>query len=264
MKMKKLIALVLSVGTLLTLCACNKTGGAYTMVDTLTEGTYAIAFRNDDPVADYVEAAVKVLAANGKVAELEVKWFNDSCTDFEKDSNALAKLGDIPQRTLIMGLDPDNFPMSYVSNGVYMGFDVELCRAVCDLLGWQLKFAEVEDESKAFVHLSSGNADVIWGGMIFDPKETSYDVRCPYMDGGCVLMVLAGSGLGSERKLAGKTIGMNEAPRYAEALAATELKTTAAQIVVVEDGNDRIFDSLYKGIYDAIITDYATAKYYMR
>ena len=163
-----------------------------------------------------------------------------------------------------MGLDPDNFPMSYVSNGVYMGFDVELCRAVCDLLGWQLKFAEVEDESKAFVHLSSGNADVIWGGMIFDPKETSYDVRCPYMDGGCVLMVLAGSGLGSERKLAGKTIGMNEAPRYAEALAATELKTTAAQIVVVEDGNDRIFDSLYKGIYDAIITDYATAKYYMR
>ena len=262
--MKKLTALVLAVGMLLTMCACNQTGGAYTKVATLTEGSYAIAFRNDDPVADYVEAALKVLAANGKVAELEVKWFNDSCTDFDKDVNALAKLGEIPQRTLIMGLDPDNFPMSYVSNGVYMGFDVELCRAVCDLLGWQLRFAEVEDESKAFVHLSSGNADVIWGGMIFDTNETSYEVRCPYMDGGCVLMVLAGSGLGSIRKLEGKKIGMNDANRYAEALATTDLKNLAAEIVVTEDGNDLVFDSLYKGIYDAIITDYATAKYYMR
>ena len=76
--------------------------------------------------------------------------------------------------------------------------------------------------------------------------------------------VLAGSGLGSVRKLGGKTIGMNNAPRYAEALATTELKQTAGQIVITEDGNDLVFDGLYKGVYDAIVTDYATAKYYMR
>ena len=57
---------------------------------------------------------------------------------------------------------------------------------------------------------------------------------------------------------------MNDAPRYAEALSATELKQTAGQIVVTEDGNEVVFDSLYKGVYDAIVTDYATAKYYMR
>lgn len=265
MNMKRMIALMLTLCMVLTLCACGKTGGAYTMVETLNEGQYAIGFRNDDPIADYVEAALQVLTANGKVAELEIRWFNDTnITHFDKDTNALAKLGDIPDRTLIMGLDPDNFPMSYVSNGVYMGFDVELCRAVCELLGWELKFCEVEDETKAFVHLYSGNADVIWGGMLLDQQETTYSVRCPYMDGGNVLMVLAGSGLGSMRKLSGKTIGMNDAPRYANALAATELKQTAGQIVVTEDGNDLVFDGLYKGMYDAIVTDYATAKYYMR
>lgn len=264
MKLKRLFAAGLAAALALSLSACGKTGGAYTMVETLTEGSYAIGFRNDDPIADYVDGALKVLAANGKVAELELRWFNDHVTNFEKDVNALAKFGEIPKRSLIMGLDPDNFPMSYVSNGVYMGFDVELCRAVCDLLGWELKFCEVEDETKSFVHLYSGNADVIWGGMLLNPDETTFSVRCSYMKGGNVLVVLAGNGLGSVRKLAGKTIGMNEAPRYAEALAVSELKQTAGQIITTADSNDAVFNCLYQGGYDAIVTDYAAAKYYMR
>ena len=264
MKMKRLITLFLALCMVLALCACGKTGGAYTMVETLNEGQYAIGFRTDDPIADWVEAALKVLAANGKIAELEVRWFNDTnITDFPKDVNALAKMGEIPQRTLIMGLDPHNFPMSYESNGVYMGFDVELCREVCNLLGWQLKFCEVEDESKAFVHLYSGNADVIWGGMLLNQKETTFSVRCPYMDGGNVLVVLAGSGLNSLRKLGDKCIGMNDAPRYAQALQGTGLSSTA-QVVVMSEGSEVLFDSLYSGTYDAIVTDYAAAQYYMR
>ena len=262
---RKLITLLLAAAMVLTLCGCGKTGGAYKQIETITEGKYAIGFRNDDPIADYVEAALKVLAANGRVADLEVRWFNDTgFTDFGRDANALAKLGDIPQRSLIMGLDPDNFPMSYVSNGVYMGFDVELCRAVCDLLGWQLRFCEVEDETKAFVHLYSGNADVVWGGMLLDPNEKNFSVRCPYMDGGVVLVTLAGNNMGSVRKLAGATIGMNDAPKYKEAFNTTELKTTAGVIATTEDGSDVVFDRLYKGEYHAIVVDMAAAKYYMR
>ena len=123
-KMKRMITLVLALCMVLTLCGCGKTGGAYKQIDTLTEGKYAIGFRADDPIADYVEAALKVLAASGRVADLEARWFNDTgLTDFGKDAQALAKLGEIPKRSLIMGLDPDNFPMSYKSNDVYMGFD---------------------------------------------------------------------------------------------------------------------------------------------
>ena len=262
---KRLIALVLALCMVLTLCGCGKTGGAYKQIETLTEGKYAIGFRADDPIADYVEAALKVLAANGRITDLEARWFNDTgITSFGKDAEALAKLGDIPQRSLIMGLDPDNFPMSYKSNDVNMGFDVELCRAVCDLLGWQLKFCEVEDETKAFVHLYSGNADVVWGGMLLNPDETTFSVRCPYMDGGVVLVTLAGNGMGSVRKLAGATIGMNEAPKYREAFNKTELKTTAGVLAVSEEGSEVIFDRLYKGEYHAIVVDMAAAKYYMR
>ncbi len=263
MNIKRLFALLLAVCMILTMGACGKSGGAYTVVETLAEGEYAIGFRNNDPVGDYVVAALQVLSANGKVAELETKWFNDDVIHIDKDAGALEKLGNIPQRSFIMGLDADNFPMSYVSNGVYMGFDVELCRAVCDLLGWELKFAEVEDESKAYVHLISGNVDAVWGGMLLNPDETNYSVRCPYMEGGSVVVVLAGSGLGNLRKLSDKHIGMNEAPRYADALATTTLGTTA-QITAIPDGSEVLFDSLYNGTYDAIVTDHAAALYYMR
>lgn len=263
MKAKRLFALLLAVCIILSVGACGRTGGAYTIVEVLEEGNYAIGFRNNDPTADYVEAALKVLAARGKVAELETKWFNDNVIRIDKDAGALEKLGNIPQRSFIMGLDPDNFPMSYVSNGVYMGFDVELCRAVCDLLGWELKFAEVEDEGKAYVHLISGNVDAVWGGMLLNPNEKDYSVRCPYMKGGSVIVVLAGSGLNSLRKLGDKCIGMNDAPRYAQALQGTGLSSTA-QVVVMSEGSEVLFDSLYSGTYDAIVTDYAAAQYYMR
>lgn len=264
MKLKRFFALLLVLCMVLTMTACKKTGGAYTLVETLSEGTYALGFRHGDPTADYVEAAIKVLAASGRVAELEMKWFNGNTTDFEKDSGALQELPAPTPRTLIMGLDEDNFPMSYVSNDVYMGFDVELARAVCELLGWQLQFNQIDDESRAYVELNSGNVDVVWGGMLLDPKEELFDVRCPYMKGGCVLVVRSDSKLTNIHKMEGKIIGMNSGARYLDAVKNTELIYTAGQIQITDQGNDTVFDWLFKGQFDAIVTDAVTAKYFMR
>ena len=265
MKVHRMTALLLAVCLCLTLIGCgNRSGGAYTMIETLSEGQYAIGFRKEDPAADYVQAALKVLSAQGRIGELSVKWFGREAAGFEADANALSTLGEPQPRTFIMGMDPDNFPMSYIDSNMYMGFDVDVARAVCDLLGWELKFQEIGDESDAYVELSSGNVDCIWGGMILDPAETGYQVVCPYMDGGVVVVVLSGNHLGSLRKLSGKVIGMNDARKYADALAKTDLAARAGEIKVTEDGNEKIFDALYKGTYDAIITDAAAAMYYMR
>ena len=120
MKKQRISALILSVCLLLGLCACgNRTGGAYTKIATLTEGRYAIGFRNDDPAAEYVEAALKVLNAGGQVHETEVRWFGDTVTSFESDAAALDALEAPTARTFILGVDPDNFPMSYKSGDRY-------------------------------------------------------------------------------------------------------------------------------------------------
>ena len=41
--------------------------------------------------------------------------------------------------TFKMGIDAEYPPFSYLDdNGNYAGFDVEMCKGVCDLLGWDL------------------------------------------------------------------------------------------------------------------------------
>ena len=42
-------------------------------------------------------------------------------------------------RTFIIGVDINSFPMAYVVDGNYWGFDVRLAMAVCERLGWTLQ-----------------------------------------------------------------------------------------------------------------------------
>ena len=136
MKKIRFLALILCVCLLLTVCGCgNRTSGAYTQIATLAEGAYGIGFRTGDPAADYVEAAMKVLAAGGQIHEAAVHWFGSDPTYFPGDAGALDALEPAEQRIFIVGVDTDNFPMSYKSGDAYTGFDVELAQQVCQLLG---------------------------------------------------------------------------------------------------------------------------------
>ena len=53
------------------------------------------------------------------------------------------------QPTFVMGIDPEYPPFSYLGDdGEYTGFDVEVCKAACDLLGWNFEVFGVNwDES---------------------------------------------------------------------------------------------------------------------
>ena len=67
------------------------------------------------------------LAACGKTEQKDEK------KDEKKDDTAAAK-------TFIMGIDAEYPPFSYLdADGNYTGFDVEVCKAACDLLGWELQ-----------------------------------------------------------------------------------------------------------------------------
>ena len=64
--------------------------------------------------------------------------------------------------TFIMGIDPEYPPFSYLdANGDYSGFDVEICRAACEKLGWNLEVFGVNWDDKP-VQLDAGECDCIW------------------------------------------------------------------------------------------------------
>lgn len=127
--------------------ACSKTVGSYRVVKTLGTEQFRIGFRDGDQAAVYVNAALKVLAADGTIHSLALKWFGTDNTTFDSDANALDALGDIPQRTFIMGLNEERFPMSYADGDGYSGFDVELAQAVCARLGWTLQYQPISNQN---------------------------------------------------------------------------------------------------------------------
>ena len=129
MKYSKRIAALLLALTLCCCAACSKTVGSYRVVKTLSTEQFRIGFRDGDQAAVYVNAALKVLAADGTIHSLALKWFGTDNTTFDSDAGALDALGDIPQRTFIMGLNEERFPMSYADGDGYSGFDVELAQA---------------------------------------------------------------------------------------------------------------------------------------
>ena len=103
------------------------------------------------------------------------------------------------EKTFIMGIDPEYPPFSYLGDdGEYTGFDVEVCQAVCDSLGWDMEIFAVNWDEK-LVQLDSMECDCVWSGMtILDTmKEAGYVISEPYYDNTQVLVVKADSGFES-------------------------------------------------------------------
>ena len=112
--------------------------------------------------------------------------------------------------SFVMGIDPEYPPFSYLGDdGSYTGFDVEVCQAVCDYLGWELEVFGVNWDEK-LVQLDSFECDCVWSGMtILDSmKEAGYVISEPYYDNTQVLVVKADSGFASSADLAGKLVAV--------------------------------------------------------
>ena len=113
-------------------------------------------------------------------------------------------------KKFVMGIDPEYPPFSYLGNdGNYTGFDVEVCKAVCDYLGWELEIFGVNWDEK-LVQLDSFECDCVWSGMtILDSmKEAGYVISEPYYDNTQVLVVKTDSGFKSSKDLAGKIVAV--------------------------------------------------------
>jgi len=161
-------------------------------------------------------------------------------------------------KTFVMGIDPEYPPFSYIDdNGEYSGFDVEVCKAACELLGWNFEVFGVNWDQK-LVQLDAMECDCIWSGMtILDSmKEAGYVLSAPYYYNTQVILVKEDSGITSSADLAGKIVSvqlgtsgeslLNEGGDL-EALAATfaELSTTDSFIKCFADLDGNAVDAVF-------------------
>ncbi len=175
--------------------------------------------------------------------------------------------GEADAFTFTMGIDAEYPPFSYLgSDGEYTGFDVEICKAACDLLGWNFEVFGVNWDEK-LIQLDADECDCVWSGMtILDSmKEAGYTLSAPYFYNAQVIMVKEGSDIKSSADLAGKVVavqlGTSGEAMLAEDGDQAELAASFGELMTC-DSFLKCFTELGGGACDAVIVDKPVADSY--
>ena len=157
-------------------------------------------------------------------------------------------------------------PMNYTDeSGTFTGFDTELATAVCEKLGVEPDFVEINWDTKE-TELAAKSIDCIWNGFTMNGREDDYTWSDPYVDNSQVMVVSENSGINSLSDLAGKTVGVQAASAALDLLQSEEeggqkeLADTFAALQQFPDYNNA-FVELQAGSIDAVAMDIGVAKY---
>ena len=197
--MKKLISLLLAAGMAASLAACGST-----------------AATTDSAAADSTADA----ASTAEAAE---------ATDGESDLAYIKEKGKMTIGYTVYA------PMNYTDeNGEFVGFDTELATAVCEQLGVEPEFVEINWDTK-IVELDAKSIDCIWNGMTLT-DDILANTACTeaYAKNAQVVVMKADSGYTSTADLVGKTV-------VAEA-------GSAGETTIQEDENLAQADYISKGV----------------
>lgn len=162
------------------------------------------------------------------------------------------------------GFDYSYPPYSYLNDdGKMGGFDVEVCQAVCEYLGWDYEAVPFNWDAKD-AELQSGSADCIWSGFTIEGREDGYTWSIPYSNNTQVIVTMADSGINTLADLAGKIVGVQIDTSAQQLLidegAQVELAATFAYLLTFETYTIA-FNDLAAGAIDAIAVDITTASY---
>ena len=183
----------------------------------------------------------------------------------EGDTAADSSLEAIQEKgELILGLDDSFPPMGFKDeNGEIVGFDIDVAREVCAILGVELKLQPIDWNSKE-MELNTGNIDCIWNGMSVSPeREEAMSLSIPYLDNHMALVVLPDSGIATVADMAGKNLAVQTGSTAEEALDAPEgadLKNAVASVNGFADNLTALMD-LETGASDAVLIDDVVANY---
>ncbi len=141
--MKKLLALALTAGMVLSMTACGST--------------------TSDSTADTTDdTAVSAEAEDTSAA-----------ADAEETSDADSDLAYVQEKgTLVVGIT-DFEPMDYKdADGNWIGFDADMATAFAESLGVEVEFVEIDWDNK-ILELDSNSIDCVWNGMTLTDEVTS-------------------------------------------------------------------------------------------
>ena len=167
--------------------------------------------------------------------------------------------------TFTMGIDAEYPPFSFMGDdGEYTGFDVEICKAACEKLGWNFEVFGVNWDEK-LIQLDAGECDCVWSGMTLldSMSEAGYVLSAPYYNNNQVLLVKEDSDFNDGADLEGFVVAV-QLGTSGEALLNNELTDWAATFdsITTCESFLKCFAELGGDAVDAVFVDYPVAKSY--
>ena len=163
--------------------------------------------------------------------------------------------------TFKMGFDAEYPPYTYMGDdGEYTGFDIEMCKGVCEKLGWGLELVPINWDTK-LITLDAGEIDCIWSGLTIDVLDPeAYSISMAYSDNSQMILTKADSGIATIADLEGKIVGVQLGTSADIMLTEDmpELVATFAELMRFENYNV-CFTELMAGAIDAIAIDIGVA-----
>jgi len=252
---------VLCLCMLASLCGCGESSG-YRIIDTYSsEGSYVIAFRQGDKLCELATAALEELEANGTLRSTSLRWFGENLVSIRGEEGAMDGLWDqVVQRTIIVGVDVTNMPMSYETAEGYMGFDVDVANYICGYMGWQMQIYPI-DPAKVDVELQSGNIDMAMGIPVSDQTE-AFDYSPAYLSSHYVLVARVSGRVKDRSALKGKRLGV--VLTDLDILQQDEKFVNSLGSITYQTNTDGLFQALLNDEVDGILVSSVVAAYYMK
>ena len=149
-------------------------------------------------------------------------------------------------------------PMNYTDDeGNFTGFDTELATAVCEKLGVEPEFVEINWDTKV-VELDAKSIDCIWNGLTLtdEIKENTATTK-PYAKNAQVVVVKDGTEYTSTADLVGKTV-VAEAGSAGESAIADDASLSQADYISKSVQTDCLME-VAAGTADAAVLDLTLA-----
>ena len=170
--MKKLVSMAMAAALVLGLAACGSTAGSAASSDSAASSTESSA-ASESTAETSADSDLAYIQGNGKMVI--------GYTVYE--------------------------PMNYTDeNGVFTGFDTELATAVCEKLGVEPEFVEINWDTKE-TELAAKSIDCIWNGLTLTAdREANMACTNAYVKNAQVVVMKADGEYTSTADLVGKTI----------------------------------------------------------
>ncbi len=120
----------------------------------------------------------------------------------------LASVAMAAAETVTVAFNPEYPPFEYVEkNGEYMGYDVDLIKAIAEKAGFEVQFEAMAFDAVISEVMTKKDTIGVSGISITDERKLNVDFSEGYINAGLIVVVKDGSGLETADDLKGKKIG---------------------------------------------------------